>query len=54
MDMNFLAINSIMISSTDFSIVPRSSNMHVLAQISWIGEWTLKVNKAVGEVSNAQ
>ena len=28
--------------------------MHALGQISRIGEQTLKVNKAVGEVSNAQ
>jgi hypothetical protein len=53
-NMTFLAIRSIRISWTDFSTMLRSSNMHALGQISRIGERTLKVNKAVGEVSNAQ
>jgi hypothetical protein len=42
-----------MISSIDFSTVLRLFDMHTLDQISRIGEWMLKVNKVVGEVSNA-
>jgi hypothetical protein len=52
--MTFSAIRSINISSTDFSTVLRSLDMHTRNQISRVGEQTLKVRKMGGEVSKAQ
>jgi hypothetical protein len=51
MDMTFSSIRSIRISSIEFSTVLRSSDMHVLYQISRVGGKTLEVSKTGGEVS---
>jgi hypothetical protein len=53
-DMNFSAIRYIKISSTNFSTVLRSLDMHTRDQIARVGKGTLKVRKTGGKVSKAQ